>query len=462
MLQTVAESFGQRNFAGARLGDRRRTRRLVQVADEIVRHPGGTLPDKLGRPCSLRGFYRLMSCRRVTHEAIITAHAVATHKRIAAVGDAVVLILHDDTALDFTSKPSLHDQLGLIGDGIGRGFFCHSSLAVRADNGETLGLTAQMLYCQTRVPQGESRARRRARADRQSRWWVRGAEQTGPAPADVQCVDVADRAADTFEFLDYEVRERRHFVVRARQDRNLNDQTRLFQQLRAAPAVAQRTLVLLPGPRRIGRTVQLHVSFCRVRVPPPKLKSGEYRDAPLALWAVRVWEYDPPADAAPLEWLLLTNVAVTNAAEACERLDWYSRRMIIEEFHKALKTACQVESMQFTYADRLKPAIALLAVVATTLLQLRDAVRQPNADVRPAEEVVDPVYVEAIRARSKHKATPPLSVRQFYLSVARLGGHQNRKCDGLPGWLTLWRGWMKLELIVTGRLDALPAHPKMG
>ncbi|MSU76751.1 MAG: hypothetical protein EXS16_18505, partial [Gemmataceae bacterium] len=32
----------------------------------------------------------------------------------------------------------------------------------------------------------------------------------------------------------------------------------------------------------------------------------------------------------------------------------------------------------------------------------------------------------------------------------RLGGHQNRKCDGFPGWITLWRGWQKLQAMVDG------------
>ena len=39
---------------------------------------------------------------------------------------------------------------------------------------------------------------------------------------------------------------------------------------------------------------------------------------------------------------------------------------------------------------------------------------------------------------------------EFYLAVARLGGHMNRKRDGFPGWLTLWRGWQKLQTMVEG------------
>jgi hypothetical protein len=47
-----------------------------------------------------------------------------------------------------------------------------------------------------------------------------------------------------------------------------------------------------------------------------------------------------------------------------------------------------------------------------------------------------------------------LTVREFFLALARLGGHQNRKGDGHPGWLVLWRGWMKLQAMLDGYLIA--------
>ena len=47
-------SFGERTFSGIDLGDKRRTARLIQAADDICRHPGGTLPDKFPKPPDLR------------------------------------------------------------------------------------------------------------------------------------------------------------------------------------------------------------------------------------------------------------------------------------------------------------------------------------------------------------------------------------------------------------------------
>ena len=94
----------------------------------------------------------------------------------------IVLNLHDATELDYTTKTTLLDQLGQIGQGTRRGYICHNSLAVRADTGETLGLLSQILHHRADVPEGETVKESREREDRESRLWVHGVEASGPPP----------------------------------------------------------------------------------------------------------------------------------------------------------------------------------------------------------------------------------------------------------------------------------------
>ncbi len=42
------------------------------------------------------------------------------------------------------------------------------------------------------------------------------------------------------------------------------------------------------------------------------------------------------------------------------------------------------------------------------------------------------------------------TVRDFLRAVAGLGGFLGRKCDGEPGWLTLWRGLETLLIALRG------------
>jgi hypothetical protein len=453
-------SFGKRNFGGIALGDSRRTDRLVQAADSMCRHPGGTLPDKFPKPADLRAFYRLMNCDQVTHAVLLHAHAEET-RRLVAQAPGVVLVLHDATELDYTTKKSLEQQLGQIGQGTHRGYICHNSLAVRlfpdGEGGtipETLGLLSQILHHRPRVNKNETAKQARERVSRGSRLWLRGVQACGPTPTDVQCIDVSDSLSDTFEYMAYEVTNQRLFVLRARENRRLEEslhgQEYLFQAAQGPPSAGTRTLKVLASPGRKARTTTVHVAFTPVCLAPPGKKAGDYKNQPLNLWAVRVWEPNTPANEEPLEWTLLTNCPVLSLEQAFERIDWYELRWIVEEYHKCMKTGCGIETLQFEKIDRLEPAIAVISAVATTLLRLRDAARAPDAAHRPATDVVDRIYVEALASCYPGRLKVNPTVLQFYMHVARLGGHQNRKADGFPGWLTLWRGWSKLESVVTG------------
>ena len=463
-METGQGTFGMQNFGQLELGDRRRTRCLVKIVDLMCRHPGGTLPDKLNRPADLRAFYRLVNRPEMTHQAVLRSHAARTRAVIAAAGTATVLILHDATELDYTSITTLAEQLSQIGQGTHKGYICHNSLAVRADTGAVLGLTSQLLHQRAQVPKQETTKELRERESRESRLWLQGVQASGPAPAGVRCVDISDSLSDTFEYMAYEINQGRHFVLRQREDRRLHQsvagQDYLEAAVRALPAQAQRPLTVLASSGRRARQTTVQVAFAPVVLAVPGKKHGFYENQPLALWALRVWEENTPADEEPLEWILLTNVAVETLTQAHERVDWYERRPIVEEYHKGMKTGCRIESMQFDTIERLEPAIAVLSVVTTTLLQLRDAARQPDAATRPATDVIGSDYVAVLASHYGRRLGPNPSILQFYMHVARLGGHQNRKCDGLPGWITLWRGWTRLQTMIDGYHAACAHHMK--
>jgi len=74
--------------------------------------------------------------------------------------------------------------------------------------------------------------------------------------------------------------------------------------------------------------------------------------------------------------------------------------------------------------------------------------------VRRADTLLSSEYVEVLSLTRYGEVRHDLTVHEFFLALARLGGHQNRRCDGHPGWLVLWRGWMKLQAMLDGYLAA--------
>ena len=279
--------------------------------------------------------------------------------------------------------------------------------------------------------------------------------------------------ADTFEFLEHEYKSGRTFVIRACKDRVVQGghdgqgpKMPLPDYLHALPELGRFHMDVQSQRNRQGtyRKARAEAEFAirggAVLVHPPHAKSGEHGDDPLPLYAVLVEEVRPPTGEKPVEWKLLTNKEVKTFEDAWCVAEWYEHRWIIEEFHKGLKTGCEVEELQFKKVERLQPAIALLSEVALTLLNLRDVSRSDDAQTRPATTVIDADYVAVLTFWRYGEVRPGTTIHDFYYALGRLGGHQNRKCDKPPGWLVLWRGWVKLQSMLDGYLAA--QHKKRG
>ena len=478
-MKSQLQSFGEVNFGNAQLGDQRRTKRLVHTANLMCRRPGGTLPQKLRAPKDLRAIYRLMDCPAVTHEAVLAPHRKAVLDGIAQLASPV-LVLHDATELNFTTHRSL-SNLGQIGNGHHRGYIVQNSLAVHAETRQVLGLCNQILHRRAAVSKRETTAQKRKRKSRESLLWLKGVETL---PSSKKLVDVCDQGADTFEFLEHEVRSGRRFVIRAAYNRSIlighdEQATCASNHLRAYAAqlleAGRWTLrvtskVTKKSPKKSGkkktvrrkaRDATMGVSFAPVQIKPPTEKKGNHGNEPLPMWVVRVWEVNPPVGQERLEWFLLTNEPVSTFEDAYRVVGWYECRWIIEEYHKGMKTGCRIESPQFTTEARLQPAIALISVITLTLLSMRDASRRPDAKERKARQIISADYIAVLSAWRHGKIKKDWSIHDFYFALARLGGHQNRKNDHPPGWQVLWEGWKELQAMLCGA-DVIKTLKKCG
>jgi len=458
-------SLGRMMFGHAQLNDKRRTDRLVKSFDRFRMHPGGTLPDKLSSPADLKAFYRLCDCPAVTHATLIESLRAYTLARIEA-HPGPVLLVHDATELDYTTLTKLAAELGQIGTGTRRGYICQNVLAIDATTGAVLGLVEQILHCRDQVPAGESLAEHRDRETRESLLWIKG---TAHLPSNLQLIDVADQGASTFEFLEHEAKSGRRFVIRDGKDRRasagheaVGHAQPLKELARSLPELGRFTMDVQPQKGRKERQgAEFTLRGGPVLVRPPHAHCGHHGRDPLPLYVAHVIELSPPPPGEkPIEWRLLTNEPVQTLEDTWRVVGWYERRWIVEEYHKGLKTGCRIEDLQFTAVVRLQPAIALLSAVALTLLNLRDVSRRPDAQTRRATTVVATEYVEVLSNWRFKKPRRDLTVHEFFLALARLGGHQNRRHDHRPGWLVLWRGWMKLQLLLDGYLAA--QHQRSG
>src|SRR5579862_7668994 len=95
------QEFVANYFATVDLGHEGRNRCFKRVAQQISRHPGGTLPDKLSNPADYAAMDRLMNRPETTHAAVLAAHRRRAFEKMQAC-PGVVLLLHDTTVLDYS------------------------------------------------------------------------------------------------------------------------------------------------------------------------------------------------------------------------------------------------------------------------------------------------------------------------------------------------------------------------
>jgi hypothetical protein len=225
----------------------------------------------------------------------------------------------------------------------------------------------------------------------------------------------------------------------------------LKSYLQSLPEAGRYTLELRARPNQAARTANVVVAFGPLTMPTPRMKSPflkRMKPSPIPMWVVWVRELDPPDGVEPIEWVLYTSLPVESFDDAMAIVGYYERRWQIEEWHKSLKTGLRVEHRQLKDTARLEPMAALMSVAALRLFQLKGEARE--APERPAEEVVPPRYVAALKAVRKLGASTTLTAGRFFRELAMLGGFIGRRRDGDPGWITIWRGWDRLQDMIRG------------
>jgi hypothetical protein len=451
MLVLDTNRWAQQQFSNCQLGDRRRTRRLVRLAEQVVSHPSGSFPEQTESWADLKAAYRLLDQDEVTFEAIAEVHWQQTRRRSAG----RYLVLGDTTELDFGIHRLVAD-LGPTGNGGGWGFLLHSGLLVAAEGEEIFGLAGQAIHYRKAAPKNENTTQRLGR-DRESEVWGKVIDAVGPPAQAVELVHVLDRGADNFEVYCHCLEQQADWLVRVTQhERHIltpdDDRMPLEAYLSTLALSGTYALSLRARPSGAARTAKLEVYHGALRVPPPAHQSPYVkRISPdsIEMHVVHVREVDAPAEVEPIEWILLTSLVVKDFEDAWTVIGYYERRWLIEEWHKALKTGCRVTERQLKTKQRLEAMVGLLSVVSVRLLQLKSAARaEPD---RPARQMIPARWISLLGAARKNlKRTKSLTVGEFYRELAKLGGFIGRKSDGDPGWITIWRGWQKLYLMARG------------
>jgi hypothetical protein len=456
MVQALKISSLSLEMATGEFGDARLARRLEKIVGAISTAPDHSFP-ALFDDTALEGAYRFFNNERVTPERILEPHVLATRARMA--DESVVLVVHDTSTMSFDPEGARRG-LGRIRSA-GQAFFAHVSLALSGDGSR---MPLGVLGFSTHIRTGRFKKKRRAAgSSKETDRWGKQVTAIGAVGVDRSCVvHLMDREADDFALLAQMSGAGDRFVIRLSHDRLLEPAQggalRLAQAVAKIHATAEREVPLSKRPvgqrspkqqhihpAREARLANLAIGATTVVLRRPETQPRSL-PATLTFNVVRVWETDPPAGEAPVEWWLLTTEPIDTEARILQVVDWYRARWVIEELFKAIKTGCAYQRRQLETFAGLVNVLATFLPVAWSLLRMRTQARMaPDA---PALTVVPPVMLEVLRVFTRIKLPPRPTARDTLLAVAALGGHL--KHNGEPGWLTLSRGYEKLRTLTEG------------
>ena len=441
-------------FVGA-YGDKRRAAAISRLYGGIVEQTSLVIR-KVGvdRGGELSA-HRALSSPHVTPRE--TLRCLTRGTAVAAAGRRIVAA-QDTTEVNFPGRQSR--GLGPAGQRNARvadetpGFLIHATIAVDADADAVLGLLDAEIW--TRQRQAPTERRQRELADKESRRWLTAARTAAERLADAaQCIVVGDRESDIYALF-----SRRpasvELLVRAAQNRALDDGTLLFAATAQWPVLGRHVVKVPPrGPGTCAREAEVVLRAGTVVLRHPRNARREGDPDRITISLVEAIETDPPEGQPPLHWRLLTTLPAQTEAEAAEIVRLYRLRWRIEQTFRMLKThGLQIEDVQTAEPHRLFNLAALAVAAAVRIIQLVDA---RDGSSRPASDVATDQQIAAGRAlcaklqgRTERQRNPHTAGSLAWISwiVARLGGWNCYYKP--PGPKTMRDGWLRFAAIAEG------------
>ncbi len=417
------EQWAQNEFGGARLGDERLSKRLVESARVQAEKPGEAFSGAAqGNWPLVKGYYRLIDKpddAAITMDAILAPHRERTLQRMMA--QETVLCIQDGTDLNYNSLAKC-EGLGVIGTnqtGIqSRGLHLHSTLVATTD-----GLPLGLLGAHCEAPEDQKAAseeeeekatsRKKTIEGKKNFCWIESLRDSNALAAEMPStrqVCAMDREADFYELFCEPRNPQVELLVRAKHNRLTDGQYKLFDTLRRSKV---RSMLTIQIPRqsarpklskhkarahRPARSAQVALRYREIELPPPCAHKDK---APVRLWVVHIREKRPPAGEAPLEWFLLTTLAVTSNRIAEDCIRWYRLRWRIEDWHRVLKSGCGTEKLAYRTAERLKRGIAINMVIAWRIMLMTLLGRE--CPELPAEVLFSDIEIEVLSAYAVKK-----------------------------------------------------------
>jgi hypothetical protein len=445
------ESWASEDFGRARLGDERRTARLVRIGSLLARASTGTIAGCFPDGADREAAYRFVENEAISVDAIVEAAVQAAFRRACQGQYSFVFAPIDGSTISIATAME-EGGFGPVGDSTSVTLGLESMNCILVSpGGVVIGVGGQKYWARAKAKkQKKARAGQRPVEETENAYWLLVMEQALAAqraegPDAPKLWFQLDRGGDARDILFWASYQDCWVTVRAAQDRRVTapEEGHLWSTLESQAAAGRYELKVPATATRKARTAIIEVRFTSVLLPLRNTWSNS--ETPTPMYAVLAKEISDACGDEPIEWMLLTNREVHDFESARLVVEGYSKRWKVEEVHRTWKTTCKVEKAALQEASHFERWAAILFASAVRIERLKTMARGAEGS-RPATDEFDDVEIEALlvlRARTQN-STGLLTITQAVRWLADLGGYAGPSSSGPPGAVTLARGLQTL------------------
>ena len=438
--------------------DKRLIERFKKLLNQLWKNLGQSIPLACQDWANTKAGYRFLSNSKITIEKILQGHFMSTKKRVMAICSPYILIIQDTTEFSynrkeageigwtkiFNSNKNLYKKCGLL---------MHSSLAITSE-GLPLGLCA-IKFWDRKSFKGTNEMKKIVNPTRvsietkESKKWLENLASSMSLLEDNQrCVHIGDRESDIYELFSLSEELNTNFVIRACQNRLIEDKHKKIKEKMEASEIAGTHIVKLENSKnRKDKTVTLNIKFQKVTLIVPVDKKKDYSNVSVTI--IDAIEKNCANGEEPIFWRLITNLAVNTIEDAIEKVEWYNNRWKIEVFHKILKSGLNSESVRLRTAEGLMKIISIFCILSWRIFWMTMINRiTPNASPKLilTQEEID--FIDTVDCKVNERCKKVIS--RYIQKIAKLGGYLARSHDPPPGNMVIWRGMRKLNDMLKG------------
>lgn len=409
-----------------------------------------------------KAMYRFLQNKNIDEGSIIKN---MTFNCKACVKDRPVLCIQDTSEINLynhKNRVKKDDSIGLTNASFGGlGFFIHPSFIVDAETLMPYGFSDIKIWNRTHDREKKNRYEYKTLPieEKESYKWIESSQNSKKTLENArEIIVIQDREGDIYEQFCLVPDSKTHLLIRAKTNRVLEGNDRLFEYLSAQEPKGNYNVELEGDKRRNvkKRTANIEVRFTEVRV---KSNPRVAKDLPksIKLYAIEARETGKDIEN-PVHWRLLTTKKIEDLETALQCIEWYTCRWIIEEVFRILKKeGFDIEASELTHGKAIRKLTLMMleTIVKLFIMQIAYSAEEetPPRSCFTEEEIecLD-LQIKQLEGKTDKLKNPykTSDLKRYIWAIARLGGWKGYLSERKPGITTFWKGLQKFSAIMQG------------